>query len=89
MLLALIVGLVACILRHRKRKQLPIAISSPSYEAVDSKESYDKPELDGQVMVYQYSKVDAAAPAHPPVVYAELDGGDCRSNPVRELPERS
>jgi hypothetical protein len=87
-LLALIVGLVACVLRRRKRKQLPIAISPPSYEAADTKEAYNKPELDGQVMEYQYSKADAAAPAHSPVVCVELEG-DGRSSPVKELPEWS
>jgi hypothetical protein len=87
-LLALIVGLVACVLRRRKRKQLPIAISPPSYEAADTKEAYNKPELDGQVMEYQYSKANAAAPAHSPVVYVELEG-DGRSSPVKELPEWS
>ncbi|KAJ4367966.1 hypothetical protein N0V86_009807 [Didymella sp. IMI 355093] len=49
-LLALIVGLVAWILRHRRRNKLPIAVSPPNYEPADSKEGYDKPELDGQTV---------------------------------------
>lgn len=87
-LLALIVGLVACILRRRKREQPPTAVSPPSYETADTQETYGKPELDGQVMAYQYSKTDAAAPVQRTNVYAELDGG-ARSSPVGELPGRS
>jgi len=87
-LLALVVGLVAWILRRRKRIHFPRAVSPPSYQAADVKEGYDKPELDGQVMGYQYSKADAVAPAQSPVVFAELDGGG-RSSLVRKLPVRS
>lgn len=87
-LLALNVGLVAWILRRRKRNRFPGAVSPPSYQAADTKEGYDKPELDGQVLAYQYSKPEVAVPAQSSVVYAELDGGG-RSSPVRELPGQS
>ncbi|KAF3045801.1 hypothetical protein E8E11_008563 [Didymella keratinophila] len=86
-LLALVVGLVAWILRRRKRNQFPRAVSPPFYEVTDVKKGCDKPELDGQVMGYQYSKAEVDAPAQPPIVYAELDGGS-RSVPVQELSGR-
>ena len=87
-LLALVVGLIAWILRRRKRKHYPRAVSPPGYQATDVKEGYDKPELDSQVMGYQYSKAYVAAPTPAPVVYAELDGGG-RGSTVGELPGRS
>ncbi|KAF1925855.1 uncharacterized protein M421DRAFT_7618 [Didymella exigua CBS 183.55] len=86
-LLALVIGFVAFVLRHRKRKQLSTSVSPPSCEGVDTKEGYDKPELDGQVRAYQYSKTDVGAPARMPVVYAELDDGRSAST-ARELPDR-
>lgn len=87
-LLALVVSLVAWILRFRRRNQFPRAVSPPMYQATDTKEDYDKPELDGQAMGYQYSKADVAAPAQATVVYAELDGGR-RGSTIGELPGRS
>lgn len=87
-LLTLIVGLVAWILRRHKRNIIPRAVSRPSYQAADTKESYYKPELDSHVLAYQYSKAEVAAPAQSPVVYVELDGSG-RSSHVRELSRRS
>ncbi|KAJ8114501.1 hypothetical protein OPT61_g3637 [Boeremia exigua] len=80
-LLALIISLVAFLLRRRKRRepspviQLPTVQPPPGYEGVDKKDGYDKPELDGQVLAYQYSKSSAGAPTDAPTLYAELDGG--------------
>ena len=63
-------------------------MSPPSHEAADSKEGYEKPELDGQVLRYQYSEVGAGASMGAPVVYAELDGGS-HVSPIRGLAGRS
>ena len=72
-LLVLIVGLIAFFLRHRKRRELPRAESPPVYEPTDRKNGHEKPELDGQALGYQCSKVDASVHGSAPVVYVELD----------------
>ena len=83
-LLALIIGLVTFFLRRHKRKESAQLVLPPSYESADNKEGYEKPELDGQALGYQYAEVGVGAPT----VYAELDGGSSMS-PVRELAGRS
>lgn len=86
-LLALIVGLTAYILRRRRRREHAVPVSPQSYEAAESEGVYDKPELDGRVLVYQHSKAGVDVPVHPPVEYAEL-GGDGPVRLARELPDR-
>jgi hypothetical protein len=77
-LLAFVVGLVAFILRRRKRKQVSTLVALPT----GSREVYTKAELDGNMVAYYDTKCGEGAPANTPVVYAELDGG----SPVKELP---
>jgi hypothetical protein len=76
-LLAFVVGLVAFILRRRKRKQVSTLVALPP----GSREVYTKSELDGNMVAYCDTKCGEGAPANTSVVYAELDGG----SPVKEL----
>jgi hypothetical protein len=76
-LLAFVVGLVAFILRRRKRKQVSTLVALPP----GSREVYTKAELDGNMVAYCDTKCGEGAPANTSVVYAELDGG----SPVKEL----
>ena len=85
-LLALVVGVVTFILRRRRRKALPRAESPPVYKPTDSKDRYEKPELDGQALTYDCAEDDAGMHGAAPVVYAELDGGSPVSA-VGELPD--
>ena len=77
LLIVFVVGLVAFILRRRKRKQ----VSTPALMPPESREVYTKAELDGNMVAYYVTKGDEGAPANTSVVYAELDGGV----PVKEL----
>ncbi|KAL1602189.1 hypothetical protein SLS59_004876 [Nothophoma quercina] len=85
-LLALVVGVVTLILRHRRREALPRAESPPVYKPTDSKDRYEKPELDGQALTYDCAEDDAGMHGAAPVMYAELDGGSPVSV-VGELPD--
>lgn len=87
-LLALVIGLVAFFMRRRKRKEPTRSVSPPGYEPTDNKEGYQKPELDGHALQYQYSEAGTDAPIGSLMVYAELDG-DSPVSPVKELPGRS
>jgi hypothetical protein len=71
LLLAFVVGLVAFILRRRKRKQVSTPVAMPP----GSREVYTKAELDGNMVAYYDTKCGEDAPANTSVVYAELDGG--------------
>ena len=71
LLLAFVVGLVAFILRRRKRKQVSTPVAMPP----GSREAYTKAELDGNMVAYYDTKCGEGAPANTSVVYAELDGG--------------
>lgn len=77
LLLAFVVGLVAFILRRRKRKQVSTPVAMPP----GSREVYTKAELDGNMVTYYDTKCGEGAPANTSVVYAELDAG----SPVKEL----
>ncbi|KAH6644431.1 hypothetical protein C7974DRAFT_20834 [Boeremia exigua] len=87
-LLILSIGLVAFLLRRRRRGEPSPSDAPPYYNATDSQEkAHDKPELDGQAMAHEQPKIGAGesvvTPVHVPVEYAELDSG----NPVRPVSE--